>query len=129
MYKRHEETKGHYIGNSMGTINMFAAISKYENEMATYLHNVIMLAPCTVPNMEVSGEVDGVQLPEEFDIMRVYDYLTNRLGVYSYGGETWPDNVNTICELSFSRKLCYWARNLETSSSTGKSFKSSVHSY
>jgi hypothetical protein len=60
MYKRHEETKGHYIGSSMGTMNMFAAISKYENEMATYLHNVIMLSPCTVANIEVSGELNGV---------------------------------------------------------------------
>ena len=38
--------KGHYFGFSLGTAQMLAALSKYEQEMKDYLDKVTLMAPC-----------------------------------------------------------------------------------
>lgn len=110
MYENSELTKGHYIGNSMGTITMQVALSRYEYEMADWLYNVVLTSPCQVTDVNESGIMGNYKVSKGFNIARVRDYLAS-VGVYNIAGPNWHENVKKICD-GGNKTICKWARNM-----------------
>ena len=70
-YTNSGNTKGHYYGYSLGSMQMMIALTKYEQEMKDYLNKVTLLAPCYTFS-------EDPWLPLDFEAE------ANKAGVYAF---------------------------------------------
>ena len=70
---------------------MLVALTKFEQELSSYLNRVILLAPCMI------GLTDKTEADLSWGNMSQVDHLRKDLGIQAINGPTWEDDLAHIC--------------------------------
>ena len=86
------------IGHSAGAGQMLAALS-FTKKADRYVSQFIGLEPCLIANADEYYE--GLGMEEYIGLATTLDFL----GIYSYFGDNWEDQVNMVCDVVGRRDL------------------------
>ena len=103
MYENAGTGKGWYYGFSQGTIQMLVALTKFESEIAKFLHRVVLLAPCTVIDNTFEAGLSKKSMAE------VGWFLS--IDVYATLSPTWDWDVKAICRNTDDKDVCKYYKN------------------
>ena len=97
MIKEKTGKKVSYVGVSQGTVQMFYALAKMEDEFfADNLFTFAAIDPCTIDVTE------GNRIYTE-GLFHFKEY-----GIYAFGGPNWDQDLATICA-NFDQEICDYA--------------------
>ena len=93
---KHTGKKVSYVGVSQGTVQMFYALAKMENELKDYMYTFAAIDPCTI-DMTEGDELytDGL-------------FHFSEYGIYAFGGPNWDHDLKKICR-HFDQEICDYA--------------------
>lgn len=91
---------------------MLVALTKFEQELSSYLNRVILLAPCMI------GLTDETEPDLSWGNMSQVNFLRKDLGIYAINGPTWEDDLALICTANpldcHNQSLAYLTQPMST---------------